>query len=137
MLTLSTNHWCFCIGIGGSRRLQVSSVINGSAAKVIAIHSSPLIYQPIESCCWWHNILLSILSLSLLLCFPLLSTNISANLQLLLMTQVVDIIIIIVIVILLSRMNILVNRELLMTQITEERGGKKPWVIGVLCPVHH
>ena len=42
------------------------------------------------------------------------------------MTQVVDIIIIIVIVILLSRMNILVNRELLMTQITEERGGKKP-----------
>ena len=67
MLTLPTNHWCSCIGIGGSRRLQVSSVINGSAAKVIAIHSSPLIYQPIESCCWWHKLLL-------LLLFFLLST---------------------------------------------------------------
>ena len=136
MLTLPTNHWCSCIDIGGSRRLHVSSVINGSAAKVIAIHSSPLIYQPIGSCYWWHKLLLSIL-LSLLLYYPFLSTNISATLQLLLMTQVVDIIIIIVIVIILSPMNILANRELLMTQVTEERGWKKPWVIGVLCPVHH
>ena len=71
-------------------------------------------------------IIINIIIFIIMLSTPLHSTNLSANLQLLLMTQVVDIIIIIVIVILLSRMNILVNRELLMTQITEERGGKKP-----------